>query len=61
MDGADDAPFSSSFVRVPFRWEAELEVATAMRMPELEGYVVELREGVYRGNLKAGESPGYHR
>ena len=61
MDGAGDAPFSASFVRVPYDWEAELEVATAMGMPELEGYAVEIRDGVYRGNLKAGESPDYHR
>ena len=56
-----DAPFSISFVRVPYDWKAELEVAAAMGMPELEGYTVEIRDGVYRGNLKAGEEPAYHR
>ena len=61
MDGADEAPFSVSFVRVPYDWRAELEVAAAMGMPELEGYTVEVRDGVYRGNMKAGESPDYHR
>ena len=61
MDGEAEAPFSIQFVRVPYDWEAELAVAADMGMPELEGYTVEIRYGVYRGNLKAGETPDYHR
>src|SRR5680860_739128 len=41
--------------------EAELAVAKEMEMPELEAYTLELREGIYRGNLEPGETPGYHR
>ena len=61
MHGEAEAPFSIQFVRVPYDWEAELAVAADMGMPELEGYTVEIRDGVYRGNLKAGETPDYHR
>lgn len=61
LDSPTDAPFSITFVRVPYDWEAELRVAEEMGMPELEGYVVEVRDGTYRGNLKAGEAPEYHR
>ena len=61
MDGAADAPFSVQFVRVPYDWEAELEVASEMGMPELAEYAVEIRDGVYRGNLRSGEAPDYHR
>ena len=61
MDGEADAPFSIQFVRVPYDWEAELAVASEMGMPELAGYTVEIRDGVYRGNLKSGEAPDYHR
>lgn len=46
---------------MPYDCEAELEVAAAMGMPELEGYVPEVRDDVYRGNLRAGEVPEYHR
>jgi len=61
MDGADEAPFSIQFVRVPYDVEAELAVARAMGMPELEGYTIEVREGIYRGNLTRGKQPRYHR
>ena len=61
MGGEEEAPFSIQFVRVPYDWEAELAVAADLGMPELDGYTVELRDGVYRGNLKAGEAPDYHR
>ncbi|MFG1807072.1 metallophosphoesterase family protein [Streptomyces sp. NPDC049040] len=60
-DSPDDGPFSLQFVRVPYDVEAELAVARAMGMPELEGYEGELRHGIYRKNILAGEAPGYHR
>ena len=61
LDGADQAPFSIQFVRVPYDVEQELAVARAMAMPELEGYELELRHGIYRRNLELGEEPDYHR
>lgn len=61
LDAADEAPFGVQFVRVPYDWRGELQVAADLGMPELEGYVIELRDGVYRGNLKNGEAPEYHR
>jgi hypothetical protein len=60
-DSAEEAPFSIQFVRVPYDVEAELAFAAEVGMPELEGYALELREGIYRGNLRAGERPSYHR
>ncbi len=53
--------FSIQFVRVPYDVEAELDVARELGMPELEAYALELRKGIYRGNLTAGEEPTYHR
>ncbi|MGH3385999.1 MAG: metallophosphoesterase family protein [Nocardioidaceae bacterium] len=61
LDASDEAPFSLQFVRVPYDVEAELLVAKEMEMPEQEAYALELRDGIYRGNLKPGETPGYHR
>lgn len=61
LDSTDEAPFSIQFVRVPYDVEAELAVARAMGAPELEGYELELRHGIYRRNLDAGEEPEYHR
>lgn len=61
LGGREDAPFSVSFVRVPYDWESELAYAAEVGMPELECYALELREGVYRGNLAPGETPEYHR
>lgn len=58
---SEDAPFSIQFVRVPYDVEAELTVAKAMGMPEFEAYVSELRDGVYRGDLKTGKPSAYHR
>lgn len=46
-------PFGIQFVRVPYDIEAEIAVATAMGMPELNSYAVELRTGVYRGRQPA--------
>ncbi|TWD80726.1 putative phosphodiesterase [Kribbella amoyensis] len=60
-DSLDPAPFSIQFVRVPYDVEAELEVARELGMPEYAGYELELRDGIYRGNLAPGESPSYHR
>lgn len=56
-----DAPFSIQFVRVPYDVEAELAVAARMGMPELEGYVSELRHGIYRGVMHDPAGPSYHR
>ncbi|MEP9383606.1 metallophosphoesterase family protein [Nocardioides sp. KR10-350] len=61
MDGEADAPFSIQWVRVPYDWQSELAYAASVGMPELDGYTVEIRDGVYRGNLRAGEAPDYHR
>lgn len=60
-DAFDEAPFSLQFVRVPYDVEAELLVAKEMEMPEQEAYALEPRDGIYRGNLKPGAIPGYHR
>lgn len=60
-DSPGEGPFSVQFVRVPYDVEAELAAAKEMEMPELEAYTLELREGIYRGNLKPGETPSYHR
>jgi diadenosine tetraphosphatase ApaH/serine/threonine PP2A family protein phosphatase len=60
-DSAVEAPFSIQFVRVPYDVQAELAVARELGMPELEGYTMEVRDGLYRGNLKTGEAPSYHR
>lgn len=60
FDSAEEAPFSVSFVRVPYDWQSELAYAASVGMPELEEYTLELRDGVYRGHLAAGAAP-YHR
>jgi diadenosine tetraphosphatase ApaH/serine/threonine PP2A family protein phosphatase len=60
-DSPDDAPFSIQFVRVPYDVEAELAVAETMGLPQLEGYELELRHGIYRGNLGEAEPRDYHR
>jgi diadenosine tetraphosphatase ApaH/serine/threonine PP2A family protein phosphatase len=61
LDSAAEAPFSIQFVRVQYDVEAELTFARQAGMPDLEEYELELREGVYRGNLHRGVKPGYHR
>ncbi|WBB56813.1 metallophosphoesterase family protein [Verrucosispora sp. WMMD573] len=61
LDAAADAPFSIQFVRVPYDFEAELAVAARLGMPELAGYVSELRHGIYRGAMHAPDGPRYHR
>lgn len=61
MDSPDDAPFSISWVRVPYDVEAEIAYAAEEGMPELEEYAVELRTGVYRGIQRSGDPAGYHR
>lgn len=59
---AEQAPFSLQFVRVPYDVEAELAVARAVGMPKYDGYALELRHGIYRGDLAAGGGrPRYHR
>ena len=61
VDSSTEAPFSIQFVRVPYDVEAEIAAATALGMPELEAYTVEIRDGIYRGDLKSGEPTTYHR
>jgi hypothetical protein len=51
MDSPDPAPFSLSFVRVPYDVEAELAHAREVGAPDYEGYESELRRGVYRGSM----------
>jgi diadenosine tetraphosphatase ApaH/serine/threonine PP2A family protein phosphatase len=51
LPGPAAAPFSIQFVRVPYDVEAELAVAEALGMPELDAYALELRHGIYRGTL----------
>ncbi len=60
-DSTDEAPFSLQFVRVPYDVEEELAVAREMGMPELEEYAVELRHGIYRGEMNDPGGPRYHR
>jgi protein phosphatase len=43
------APWSLSFVRLPYDIEAEIRVAHATDMPDLAHYVSELRTAKYRG------------
>ncbi|GAA4603575.1 putative phosphodiesterase [Actinoplanes octamycinicus] len=57
LDSPDPAPFGIQFVRVPYDAEAEIAVATRMGMPELDGYVKEIRHGIYRRRV----TPSYHR
>lgn len=49
IDGGRDGSFRHEIVRVPYDIEAELAVAEASGMPELEAYARELRTAVYRG------------
>jgi predicted phosphodiesterase len=57
LDSREPASFAVQFVRVPCDLEAELAEAARLGMPELEGYVSELRHGLYR----ARTTPIYHR
>ncbi|GAA2704629.1 metallophosphoesterase family protein [Actinoplanes palleronii] len=61
LDSEAPAPFSVQFVRVPYDVEAEIAVATRVGMPELAGYVSELRDGVYRGAMHDPALVRYHR
>lgn len=60
-DSAGEAPFSIQFVRVPYDVEAELAAARELGMPEFQEYESELRHGIYRGDFRSGNPPGYHR
>ncbi|WP_346770728.1 metallophosphoesterase family protein [Luteipulveratus flavus] len=61
LEGPDPAPFSIQFVRVPYDVEAELAASEALGAPEHELYVAELRDGRYRGDVRRGDEPTYHR
>jgi predicted phosphodiesterase len=64
LGSQEPAPWSVSFVRVPYDVEAELAVARDLGLPQYDGYELELRHGLYRGGLeqwRAGErESGYH-
>jgi diadenosine tetraphosphatase ApaH/serine/threonine PP2A family protein phosphatase len=60
-DSTEPAPFSIQFVRVPYDAAAELQIATDLGMPELNGYEAEIIHGIYRGDIYAGTTPTYHR
>ncbi len=57
LDSREQGPFSIQFVRVPCDLEAEIAEAARLGMPELDGYISELRHGIYRGRAE----PQYHR
>lgn len=54
-EGPAAAPWSCSFIRVPYDIEAEISAAGASGMPDLDYYASELRTAVYRG-LTASKS-----
>lgn len=58
---ADPAPFSLQFVRVPYDVDAEIAAAKDLGMPELDEYVSEIRDGIYRGEMNKPGGPTYHR
>ena len=65
IDGSSEpAPWSVAYVRVPYDVEAELAAARELGAPDYDGSELELRHGIYRGNLaewRAGERlTGYH-
>lgn len=59
LDSPEPAPLSIQFVRVPYDVEAELAFAREVGMPDLDAYELELRKGIYRGDM--GREPDYHR
>lgn len=52
-DGDRSAPFGIQFVRVAYDIDAEIALATALGMPALEAYAIELRTAIYRGHHEA--------
>lgn len=64
VDSEELAPWSVAYVRVPYDAEAELAAAKDLDCPQYDGYALELRHGLYRGDLtawQAGEPvTGYH-
>ncbi|WP_182111530.1 MULTISPECIES: metallophosphoesterase [unclassified Actinotalea] len=50
VGGTAQDPFAVQVVRVPYDIEAEIAVARAAGMPELEAYAIELRTGVFRAH-----------
>ncbi len=61
VDGTDPAPFGVQFVRVPYDVEAELAYSQQVGAPDHDLYVAELRDRRYRGDVRRGEQPAYHR
>ncbi|MEV4266853.1 metallophosphoesterase family protein [Kribbella sp. NPDC049584] len=61
VDSPGPAPFSVQFVRVPYDAQAELAIARALDMPELDGYEAEIIHGIYRTDLYNNTEFGYHR
>lgn len=59
--GQEPAPFGVQFVRVPYDVEAELAYSEKVGAPEHEFYVAELCDRRYRGDVRHGRAPGYHR
>lgn len=55
LDSQTPASFSVEFIRVAYDIEAEVEIARAVNMPQLEAYITELRTAVYRGRQPVGE------
>lgn len=61
LDSPEPAPFGLQFVRVPYDVDAELAVSERMGAPEHDLYVAELRDRRYRGDVRRGLPPAYHR
>lgn len=55
------APFTISFVRVPYDVQSELAIAERLAAPRLEAYRSELTNGVWRGHAGVPGQPAYHR
>lgn len=60
-DEPGSAPFGLQFVRVPYDVEAEVAASLRLGNPLHDLYAIELREGRYRGDVRRGLAPRYHR
>ena len=52
IDCKERKPLSIQFVRVPYNINEEIELARTNGSPQLEGYILELTKGKYRGKKK---------